>query len=161
MSPGTIILLVIAVAIIGLVAYLATSQSEIPTRLRRVLKMNIDNKSDDAKNSPTPTHTGGRIPGPAPQPSDGGSGGDDGGSGGDSGGSGNLPPNDGSSAIDAADAVSLPVLDGWAGQSGIKGSSVSYGPYTCPGTSGVTFNGQPLTADDNAALAALCRDKAK
>lgn len=24
----------------------------------------------------------------------------------------------------------------------------------------VTFNGQPLTADDNAALAALCRDKA-
>lgn len=25
----------------------------------------------------------------------------------------------------------------------------------------VTFNGQPLTADDNAALAALCRDKTK
>src|SRR3954471_14419101 len=48
MNPGTIIILVIAVAIIGLVAYLATSQSEIPTRLRRVLKMNIDNKDDDA-----------------------------------------------------------------------------------------------------------------
>jgi hypothetical protein len=48
MNPGTLILLVIAVAIIGLVAYLATSQSEIPSRLRRVLKMNIDNKADDA-----------------------------------------------------------------------------------------------------------------
>jgi hypothetical protein len=48
MSPGTIVFLVVCVAIIGLVVYLATSQSEIPTRLRRVLKMNIDNKSDDA-----------------------------------------------------------------------------------------------------------------
>ena len=48
MSPGTIIFLVIAVAIIGLVAYLATSQSEIPTRMRRLLKMNIDNKGDTA-----------------------------------------------------------------------------------------------------------------
>lgn len=118
-----------------------------------------DNKSDDAKNSPTPTHTGGRIPGPAPQPSDGGSGGDDGGSGGDSGGSGNLPPSDGSSAIDAADAVSLPVLDGWAGQSGIKGSSVSYGPYTCPGTSGGTCslagaNAEPAAQEDITATTA-------
>jgi hypothetical protein len=48
MNPGTLVLLVVLVAIIGLVAYLATSQSDIPTRLRRVLKMNIDNKSDDA-----------------------------------------------------------------------------------------------------------------
>jgi hypothetical protein len=48
MSPGTIVFLVVAVAIIGLVVYLATSQSEMPTRIRRVLKMNIDNKSDDA-----------------------------------------------------------------------------------------------------------------
>ena len=47
MSAGTLIFLVVCVALIGLVAYLATSQSEIPTRLRRVLKMNIDNKGDE------------------------------------------------------------------------------------------------------------------
>jgi hypothetical protein len=48
MSAGTLIFLVVCVALIGLVAYLATSQSEIPSRLRRVLKMNIDNKGDEA-----------------------------------------------------------------------------------------------------------------
>jgi hypothetical protein len=47
MNPGTIVVMVILVAVIGLVAYLATSQSDIPSRLRRVLKMNIDNKNDD------------------------------------------------------------------------------------------------------------------
>ena len=46
MNPGTIVVLVILVAIVGLVAYLATSQSDIPSRLRRVLKMNIDNRDD-------------------------------------------------------------------------------------------------------------------
>jgi hypothetical protein len=47
MSAGTLIFLVVCVALIGLVAYLATSQSEIPSRLRRVLKMNLDNKGDE------------------------------------------------------------------------------------------------------------------
>jgi hypothetical protein len=47
MSAGTLIFLVVCVALIALVAYLATSQSEIPSRLRRVLKMNLDKKGDD------------------------------------------------------------------------------------------------------------------
>jgi hypothetical protein len=46
MSAGTLIFLVVLVAIVGLVAYLSTSQSEIPTRLRRVLKMKIDDRKD-------------------------------------------------------------------------------------------------------------------
>jgi hypothetical protein len=46
MSAGTLVFLVVLVAIIGLVVYLATSQAEIPTRLRRLLKMKIDDKGD-------------------------------------------------------------------------------------------------------------------
>nr|WSX73613.1 DUF2510 domain-containing protein [Streptomyces sp. NBC_00899]WSX80324.1 DUF2510 domain-containing protein [Streptomyces sp. NBC_00899] len=86
-----------------------------------------DNKGDDAKTSPAPTHTGGRIPGPAPQPSDGGNGGDD-------GGSDDSPRGDGKSAVDGYDAVSLPVLDGWTGSSGDDRASLSIGSYKCPGT---------------------------
>jgi hypothetical protein len=37
MNAGTLVVLVILVAIVGLVVYLATSQSEIPSILRRVL----------------------------------------------------------------------------------------------------------------------------
>src|SRR5690348_15442130 len=44
MSAGGIVLLVILVAIIALVAFLATSQGDIPSRLRRLVKMNIDDK---------------------------------------------------------------------------------------------------------------------
>jgi hypothetical protein len=103
-----------------------------------VLVLGKDDKKDDtAKTSPTPTHTGGKVPGPAP--TDGGSGGDKGGdTGGDSGGSDNSPRSDGTTAVDGYDAISLPVLDGWTGRSGPTGSSISYGPYTCPGTAGGT-----------------------
>ncbi len=47
MNAGSLVFLVIMVAIIGLVAYLAMSQSEIPTRIRRVLKMKVDDRNDD------------------------------------------------------------------------------------------------------------------
>lgn len=48
MNAGTLVFLVILVAIIGLVVYLTTSQSELPSRFRRVLRMNMDRgKSDE------------------------------------------------------------------------------------------------------------------
>lgn len=46
MSAGNLVLLVVLVAIIGLVAYLATSQGDIPSRLRRLIKMNVDDRGD-------------------------------------------------------------------------------------------------------------------
>src|SRR5687767_11646854 len=58
MSAGTLIFLVVCVALIALVAYLATSQSEIPSRLRRVLKMNIDSRKGDD----TPGRAPRRVP---------------------------------------------------------------------------------------------------
>lgn len=47
MNAGTLVFLVVLVAIIGLVVYLSTSQSEIPSRVRRLLKMKIDDRADD------------------------------------------------------------------------------------------------------------------
>jgi hypothetical protein len=47
MNVGALVFLVVLIVIIGLGVYLATSQSEIPTRLRRVLKMQIDDKGDE------------------------------------------------------------------------------------------------------------------
>lgn len=127
-----------------------------------VLGKNDDGK-DDAKNSPTPTRTGGRNL-PAPRPSDGGSGGDDG-TGGDRGGDnggtsgGGDGRGDGSTAIDAYDAISLPVLDGWTGQDGTTGAGVTTGDYDCPGTQGGTcslggvFSMPTLAADISATTA--------
>ena len=64
MSPGTLILLVIVVAIVGLVAYVATSQAEIPTRIRRLLKMQIDDRPDEdgASSRPRPNARWGADP---------------------------------------------------------------------------------------------------
>lgn len=59
MNAGTLVFLVVLVAIIGLVAYLATSQSEIPSKVRHLLRLKIDNRADD----------GGSRRGPRPRPS--------------------------------------------------------------------------------------------
>ncbi|MFI0720149.1 DUF2510 domain-containing protein [Streptomyces sp. NPDC021224] len=93
-----------------------------------------DNGKDDAKSSPTPRHSTGKLPYPLPSDrgSDGG-GSDGGGTGGSDGGTGNSDP---TKAIDGADAISLPVLDGWQGQSGAGGAQATVGEYTCPGTQG-------------------------
>jgi hypothetical protein len=90
-----------------------------------------DNGKDDAKATPTPTHSAGKLP--QPTPSD--RGGDDGGStgGGSTGGDGGAR-NDPTKAIDAEDGISLPVLDGWEGQSGVSAAAASTGSYNCPGT---------------------------
>ena len=47
MSAGSLVILVVLVGIISLAAYLAMSQSEIPTRVRRLLKQKVDNRDDD------------------------------------------------------------------------------------------------------------------
>jgi hypothetical protein len=47
MNAGTLIILVILVAIVFLGAYMAMSQSEIPTRVRRLLKQKVDSGNDE------------------------------------------------------------------------------------------------------------------
>lgn len=97
-----------------------------------VLVVGKDDKSDDAKTKPTPSHTGGSVPGPSHGDGGDSSGGGDGG-GGDGGGD-NAPPSDSKTAVDGLDAISLPVLDGWTGSSNAAGAGLTIGPYPCPGT---------------------------
>jgi len=47
MNPGTLIFLVVLVTVIGLVTYMATSQSEIPSRFRRLVKLKMNSKDLD------------------------------------------------------------------------------------------------------------------
>jgi hypothetical protein len=47
MNAGTLIFLVVMIAIVGLVAYMAMSQSEIPTRVRRLLKQKVDDRGGE------------------------------------------------------------------------------------------------------------------
>lgn len=56
MNAGTLVFLVVLVAIIGLVVYLATSQAELPSRFRRILKLKMNSKDLD--------EAGGRGPRP-------------------------------------------------------------------------------------------------
>ncbi|MEV7091030.1 DUF2510 domain-containing protein [Streptomyces sp. NPDC093085] len=65
----------------------------------------------------------------------GGSGGQDGGSGGESGAP-RQPRTEEGYATDAASGISLPVPDGWTGESGPVGAGLTTGPYDCPGESG-------------------------
>lgn len=52
MNAGSLVLLLIALAVVGLIAYLATSQSEIPTRVRRLFKQKIDDRGETPASSP-------------------------------------------------------------------------------------------------------------
>lgn len=88
-----------------------------------------DNGKDDAKGTPTPSHSAGKLPQPRPSDRGGDGGGSTGGDGGSDGSGG-----DPTKAIDAQDAISLPVLDGWQGQSGVTAAAASVSPYNCPGT---------------------------
>jgi hypothetical protein len=55
MSVGVVIILVILVAIVGLGVYIATSQAETPMRIRRLLKMKVDDQGDDTpRQAPRP-----------------------------------------------------------------------------------------------------------
>ncbi|MCX4553683.1 DUF2510 domain-containing protein [Streptomyces sp. NBC_01387] len=77
----------------------------------------------------------------------GGTGGGDGSGGGSSDGGGNqdpqqqTPPTEDGYATDAASGISIPVPDGWTGQSGTVGAGVTIGKYTC--ASGTDSKGAP------------------
>jgi hypothetical protein len=47
MSVGALIMMVIVVAIIGFGIYIAMSKADTPSRIRRIMKMNIDSRNDD------------------------------------------------------------------------------------------------------------------
>lgn len=96
-----------------------------------VLGGNDDDGKPDAAPTASPSQHG-KIPGPAP--TDGGSGGSS--DGGRDGGSGGKGDDDGTTAVDSYDGVSLPVLDGWKGESYEMGAGVTTGAYTCPGSGG-------------------------
>ena len=57
MNAGTLVFLVVLVAIIGLVVYLTTSQAELPSRFRRIVKLKMNSKDLDASGvrGPRPT----------------------------------------------------------------------------------------------------------
>ncbi|TRV74758.1 DUF2510 domain-containing protein [Streptomyces sp. 130] len=115
---------VVVLAAIGGGVYLLTDDS--------------DGKSDTAATAPS----GSPSPGPARQRGGGSGGGGGGGNGdgrGDGGnGGGSESPEQGQPQIedgyatDLASGISIPVLDGWEGESGM-GAGVTTGSYTCPG----------------------------
>ncbi|MFD9545690.1 DUF2510 domain-containing protein [Streptomyces sp. NPDC060022] len=75
---------------------------------------------------------------PSPAPSDnpdrpGAPGGEDGEEGGSGQNPGGQVPTEEGYATDLASGISIPVPDGWTGQSGPVGAGVTTGEYTCPG----------------------------
>ncbi|MFD9291914.1 DUF2510 domain-containing protein [Streptomyces sp. NPDC060030] len=89
-------------------------------------------------------NTGSSAAAPAPSESprlpggQGSEGGQDGGNGGQDGGGGQnpdqqMPQTEDGYATDAASGISIPVPDGWKGQSGAIGAGVTTGDYACPG----------------------------
>ncbi|MFI5756945.1 DUF2510 domain-containing protein [Streptomyces sp. NPDC051569] len=87
--------------------------------------------------APTPPGQEGRAPDGPPGrggPGSGGNGdGEDGGGNGGGGGRPGQPPAEDGYATDAASGISIPVPDGWTGQSGVAGAGVTTAPYACPG----------------------------
>ncbi|WP_327330416.1 DUF2510 domain-containing protein [Streptomyces sp. NBC_01208] len=90
------------------------------------------NGGDGPAAAPTPSQSP-RLPG-GPN----GEGGQDGGNGGQDGGGGQnpdqqMPQTEDGYATDAASGISIPVPDGWTGQSGVIGAGVTTGEHACPG----------------------------
>lgn len=86
----------------------------------------------DGRRGPAPSQSP-RLPG-GPN----GEGGQDGGNGGQDGGGGQnpdqqMPQTEDGYATDAASGISIPVPDGWTGQSGVIGAGVTTGEHACPG----------------------------
>ncbi|MFI6124452.1 DUF2510 domain-containing protein [Streptomyces sp. NPDC051064] len=91
-----------------------------------------DDRADTVSTGPAPSGSP-RLPG-APD----GGGRDGGGSGGQDDGGGQspdqqMPQTEEGYATDAASGISIPVPDGWTGQSGPIGAGVTTGEYACPG----------------------------
>ncbi|WP_203187495.1 DUF2510 domain-containing protein [Streptomyces pratensis] len=83
-----------------------------------------DDRADSSATAPAPSESP-RLPG-AP-----GDGGEDGG--GDRDPGGQMPQAEEGYATDAASGISIPVPDGWTGQSGPIGAGVTTGEHACPG----------------------------
>ncbi|MFJ1647898.1 DUF2510 domain-containing protein [Streptomyces sp. NPDC088258] len=94
----------------------------------------------DSGGGAAPAADSGSAPSAAPSlpgdrsPAPGGRGGE-GGSGGGEGGAQEQPQTEDGYATDAASGISIPVPDGWTGESGMIGAGVTTGKYTCPGDS--------------------------
>ncbi|MFJ4922928.1 DUF2510 domain-containing protein [Streptomyces sp. NPDC088725] len=124
--------------------------------------------SGGSTSSEAPSRPGQRAPGPGgPQGPDGSDGGGSGLPGGP-GGEGGLPQpeTEDGFATDGASGISIPVPDGWTGQSGSVGAGVSTGDYPCPGDTSETcarggVNSAPAAAlkiDADTAKAAAEKD---
>ncbi|MFD9785729.1 DUF2510 domain-containing protein [[Kitasatospora] papulosa] len=91
-----------------------------------------DRSGDSAGGSASAPSQSPRLPG-----GQNGEGGQGGNGGQDGGGGGNpdqqMPQTEDGYATDAASGISIPVPDGWEGQSGAIGAGVTTGDYACPG----------------------------
>ena len=54
MNGGNLVLMLVLVAVIALVAYLAMSQADIPSRFRRLIRQKIDDQPDEPRVGPRP-----------------------------------------------------------------------------------------------------------
>ncbi|MFJ8885583.1 DUF2510 domain-containing protein [Streptomyces sp. NPDC102402] len=91
-----------------------------------------DDRAGSSATAPAPSESP-RLPGGQGDDGQGG-GGQDGGQGGGGQDPGQqMPQTEDGYATDAASGISIPVPDGWTGQSGPIGAGVQTGEYTCPG----------------------------
>jgi hypothetical protein len=86
------------------------------------------NRTDASATEPSASPSGAPSRPGAP-----GGGGDGGGDGGEDGGSQEIPQTEEGYATDLASGISIPVPDGWTGQSGPVGAGITTGEYACPG----------------------------
>ncbi len=54
MDFGNLLVIMVLIAIVGLIAYLAMSQADLPTRFRRLLRQRIDDRPDEGGVGPRP-----------------------------------------------------------------------------------------------------------
>ncbi|MFJ2089420.1 DUF2510 domain-containing protein [Streptomyces sp. NPDC087901] len=93
--------------------------------------------SDDSGKTDNTATAPSTSPSPAPSRQPGAPGGSGGSGGGDESPGQQLPQTEDGYATDMASGISIPVPDGWKGESGM-GAGVTTGTYTCPGDSGET-----------------------
>ncbi|MEU9089449.1 DUF2510 domain-containing protein [Streptomyces sp. NPDC048428] len=93
--------------------------------------------SDDSGKTDNTATAPSTSPSPAPSRQPGAPGGSGGSGGGDESPGQQLPQTEDGYATDMASGISIPVPDGWKGESGM-GAGVTTGTYACPGDSGET-----------------------
>ncbi|MFC9602587.1 DUF2510 domain-containing protein [Streptomyces niveus] len=100
-----------------------------------LLQEDGDSSADKASSTPStaPGKPGQERPAPGESQPPGGPDAPDGGGGGEDGGPQQEIPTEDGFATDLASGISIPVPDGWSGQSGPVGAGVSTGEHPCPG----------------------------